>query len=138
MTPVHIVIRTTYRSEGAKESAVCEYEGRRFEKDKAAVLRYEEVFCEGADPVMTTMYVADNEVRIHRKGSIGGDMVFCEATPCEFFYRTGFGNLPMEIHTHRLLVEKKTEGITVRIVYTLFSGDDAVSETEMEITVTQA
>ncbi len=133
MTPVAIHIRTVYQSGGATEASDQKYAGKRFEKDGNTVLRYEEILCEGEPPVMTTLFVSERDVRLHRKGSVGGDMVFCAGEVCEFFYRTGFGNLAMQIKTESVDIQKNDSDIQIRLVYTLYTDGAEVSRNEMII-----
>ena len=135
MTPVTIRIRTVYRAGESEETSESSYVGKLFRKDGTCTLRYEESFFEDAPPVVTTLTITDVEARLHRKGDIGGDMIFREGETCEFFYRTGFGNLPMQIHTKRFSFREDVVRITLSLLYTLHSGGEAVSENEMEIEV---
>ncbi len=135
MTPVTICIKTIHDYGGETEQAVVRYDGKRYEKDGKTVLRYEEVLYEGAAPVMTTLTVDDREVKLHRKGSIGGDMLFRAGETCEFFYRTGYGNLPMEIRTQMLMTERMPGADLVRIGYELYAEGKKTGKINIEITV---
>ncbi len=135
MTPVRIRIVTEFDYGSEKEETRNEYGGKRFEKDGKTILRYEERLYEGAEPVMTTLTVAADEVRLHRKGTVGGDMLFREDVPCEFFYRSGFGNIPMEIRTRRLVTGRDGESLSVEIYYRLYTEGQKNGDIHMKIAI---
>ncbi len=135
MKEVGIRIATVHDYGGEVERTQNVYDGRLYEKDGKTILRYEESLYEGAPPVMTTLTVGEREVRLHRKGAVGGDMLFRAGEACEFFYRTGFGNLPMEIRTRTLEIGRMGEGLTLRIRYRLYTEGEEASDIDMQVVV---
>lgn len=121
------------------DGALCEtenkYDGKRFEKDGAVILRYEEKITDERDAktVVTTLTVRDSEVRLHRKGNAGADMIFRGGERCEFVYRTPFGNLPMAIFTKVCAITKDDRRVSVHLLYTLYSADEIAGDMELLI-----
>ena len=86
------------------------------------------------DRISSLIKIADNEVSIKRSGNINSMMVYKTGAKREFMYGTPYGEIAMELETHRIITDIAENGGRVDMVYTLnVQGEKYFND--MEITV---
>ncbi|MCH5211213.1 MAG: DUF1934 domain-containing protein [Oscillospiraceae bacterium] len=89
---------------------------------------------EDGDRISSMIKLSDNEVSIKRSGSINSMMVYKTGEKREFMYGTPYGEIAMEIETHRIITDITENGGSVNMVYTLNVQDEKYFN-DMKITV---
>lgn len=133
MKPVWITIATEHSMGRLREKEKKSLPGVRHEQNGKWYLQYKEALAEGEPEIPTLLIISDDRLRLHRKGSYGGDMEF-ECRKClKTDYRTPMGILAMETLTKRLDVFVSEDVIEVELQYDLFSDGEKVSDVAMTI-----
>ena len=102
----------------------------------AGALSFEEaydLFAEEMDAVPTLLTVENGGVWLHRKGDVGGDMLFAAGKRTAVAYRTPMGMLDLEIDTKRVDVFISEDILEIELKYNLIANEELLSEIEMNI-----
>lgn len=133
MRQVKIVCKTVRWVENVRESEEILLDGVRHDRGEKIYLQFKETLFEDMPPVPTLLTVDGNEVRLHRKGEIGGDMRFAAGTNCEIAYRTPMGMVPLAVETERVDVFVSEDVLEVELKYNLLQGAELLGKMEMDI-----
>lgn len=144
---VEILFKSVFRSaaqEGEEavpwESSQCqrmEYaaSGQHFQKGDTHYCLYEEQ-PEGWDEPYGVMLKWKGAIlEQHKKGKAASRIVFESGKCRREFYRTPYGELLLDIQTHRLDIREEREGFFLLLEYDIKQDDRTISENRMEIQV---
>ncbi len=79
--------------------------------------------------------IKDDSVELTKKGLINSHMYFEKGLLFASEYKTPFGAFPMDIRTGNLRVLFAEKKIVVEIAYSLESGEQAIAECQIKITI---
>ena len=133
MKPVEIVRETLRQADGASERERTVLEGVRHRRGEKIYLQFKEVLAEEMDAVPTLLTVENGGVWLHRKGDVGGDMLFAAGKRTAVAYRTPMGMLDLEIDTKRVDVFISEDILEIELKYNLIANEELLSEIEMNI-----
>lgn len=133
MQPVLITIETEHRMGRLKEKERKSFPGVRHEQQGKWYLQFKEALEEGGSEVPTLLVISDNQLRLHRKGAYGGDLVF-QCNQCrKSEYGTPMGVLELETVTSRLDMFVSEDKLEIELRYDLFSEGEQISKVAMTI-----
>ena len=133
MQQVKIVRRIHRRLDGAAEQEKTVLDGVRHDRGEKIYLQFKEIISEDMEPAPTLLTVVGDEVVLHRKGDVGGDMRFVAGESHSLMYRTPMGALPMEIQTSKVDVFVSQNILEIKLKYNLLSAGELLSEIDMGI-----
>ena len=112
MFPLDIVLNT---SEGKFH-----YKGNLKKENNKTIIQYEEQI---VDTKKSTVIfsIEENKVVIKR---LSGEIIFCEYTESEFYYKTNYGFIIFQIKTHKIIKEKNK----ITICYSLYAENKKIKE----------
>ena len=108
-------------------------DGVRHDRGEKIYLQFKEIISEDMEPAPTLLTVVGDEVVLHRKGDVGGDMRFVAGESHSLMYRTPMGALPMEIQTSKVDVFVSQNILEIKLRYNLLSAGELLSEIDMGI-----
>lgn len=131
--PVSIGIDTYRKDAESIERDSKSFFGSRSEVNGKIYLRYKEVLAEGEEPIASMLVIDGNDLRLHRKGTYGGDMLFLLGKKSNVNYVTPMGVVPMVVDTSGLDLFISEQKIEINLEYKLYAGDSDGIWTKMRI-----
>lgn len=109
--------------------------GRHFQKGDAHYCLYEEQPEGWDEPYEAVLKWKNAVLEQHKKGKAASRMVFEPGKCRRDVYRTPYGELLLDIHTHRLDIREEGEGFSLLLEYDIKQDERMLSENRMEIRV---
>lgn len=109
--------------------------GDHFQRGDTHYCLYEEQPEGWEEPYGVMLKWKERVLEQHKKGKAASRMVFEPGKCRRDLYRTPYGELLLDIHTHRLDIRKEQEGFYLLLEYGINQNGQAISENRMEIRV---
>ena len=111
--------------------------GRHYKKNDKHYLLYDDIEEETGVKTKNTIKFNDNHVEVMRKGIINGKLVFKKGENNQSLYSTPFGDMLLEVLTKDIALQQIEENINLKIDYELYANNNKVSDSRIEIDISE-
>lgn len=113
-------------------------EGQYYYKDGTGYILYNEMDSRGMEGTKTLLKIADNTVRLVRKGKVAHEQFFSYGEKSDSNYRTPFGDIKITVYTKKLAIDKGLISSSIHIIYDMSIDDAWQSNNELHVEITAA
>lgn len=117
---------------GGKKSEFC-VDGGFYRKGSSYYITYEEHEATGIENSRVFLKVEENTVTMRRMGEFKTTVVYASGEETDFDYKTPFGEMKMKIRTSGIENKLTDNGGTLKISYTLLSGEESENTVSLAI-----
>ena len=118
--------------DGTFETLHQSFPGEYAEKDSKGYLIYEDDGAGDVPPGKVTLKLSEHTVSMMRYGAFPMRLTFEQNVPHPGVYGTPYGELPLQTHTHRLEVNRRSNG-EIQVEYTLYMQENPVMHTTLGV-----
>lgn len=127
---IKVDVRQIVKKDGDKDIFSHQTTGQWLKKD-ADFIRYHEKVDDAA--VNVTVKLADDSIKIIRKGDINMTLHFVEGQDTTTFYEFPHGKVVLTVHTMSILHFVSENGGKLKVYYALFQGNEQIGKYQYEI-----
>lgn len=136
---VKITIQTIQIQDGQSNEMKFKEQGQYFLKGDHHYVLYEEKVEGSAEAIHNRIKFSEKFMQVTKKGALSSDMYFEMNKNYSTEYKTPFGKMDMEIHTHDYYMKSTGEGgITIGVNYDLNAQYGLLANCQMQIIINEA
>ncbi|MDQ0202417.1 DUF1934 domain-containing protein [Pectinatus haikarae] len=137
--------RVILKVEGSQTDALGEItnlefvsEGQCYHKNGMSYVLYDEVSSSGMQGTKTLLKIADDSIRLVRKGKIEHEQFFSSGLKSASRYKTPYGEIKISVHTKKLDIDKGFISSSIHVFYEMAIDGKWQSDNELHIEITAA
>ena len=96
---------------------------------------YEEPSDDGGEPIRNRVKFHDGHFDIVKRGAVSSALSFIQNERTSSVYRTGAGDVMMEMETRDIIINEMEHRIHTKVVYALYINEQFISECEVDFKV---
>jgi uncharacterized beta-barrel protein YwiB (DUF1934 family) len=109
--------------------------GKHYIKNEKHYVLYDEINDDDKTKIKNTIKFNEEHVEVTRKGSMNGKLIFSKGQNNQSLYSTPFGDLLIEINTKDIELTSDDASTNLKIDYELYVNNDKVSDSKIELNV---
>ncbi len=109
--------------------------GKHYIKNEKHYVLYDEINDDDKTKIKNTIKFNEEHVEVTRKGSMNGKLIFSKGENNQSLYSTPFGDLLIEINTKDIELTSDDASTNLKIDYELYVNNDKVSDSKIELNV---
>lgn len=96
---------------------------------------YEEPSDDGREPIRNRVKFHDGNFEMVKRGAVSSALSFIQNERTGSVYRTGAGDVMMEVETHDIIINEMEHRIHTKVAYALYINGQFISECEVDFRV---
>ena len=96
---------------------------------------YEEPSDDGGEPIRNRVKIHDGHFEMVKRGAVSSELSFIQNERTSSIYRTGAGDVMMEVETRDIIINEMEHRIHTKVVYALYINEQFISECEVDFKV---